>query len=58
MARCDALTLACPQITNDDPNTENEFKILNDVAAGFVQEIFNSREVRRWLVQCALRPSC
>ena len=35
-----------PQVTNDDPNTENEFKILNEVAAGFVDDVFTSREVR------------
>jgi hypothetical protein len=47
---CMQRAYAClPQITNDDPNTENEFKILNDVAAGFVQDIFNSREVRQCL---------
>jgi hypothetical protein len=45
------------QITNDDPNTENEFKILNEVAAGFVDDVVNSREVRCWLPSCA-RVAC
>lgn len=40
------LTLCAAQITNDDPNTENEFKILNEVASGFVDDVLNSREVR------------